>query len=188
MVATAMVEPGGYSSDQIAKRDAEIRAVSAHYGFAGTHLLGFPSAQLDSVPRQELVEKIAAVVAEVAPGTVYLPNPGDVHSDHSVVFEASATCLKWTRAPSVKRVLVYETLSETELAMSSHKGTWRPNAYVDISPHLDGKIAAVRLYESEFGTFPFPRSEEAIRALATFRGAASGFVSAEAFQTLLDRK
>jgi hypothetical protein len=35
--------------------------------------------------------------------------------------------------------------------------------------------------------FPFPRSVEAIRALAAVRGAASGFVAAEAFQLLRER-
>jgi len=37
------------------------------------------------------------------------------------------------------------------------------------------------------GEFPFPRSHEAIRALATLRGAASGFKTAEAFELLRER-
>jgi hypothetical protein len=37
------------------------------------------------------------------------------------------------------------------------------------------------------GPFPFPRSHESIRALATLRGAASGFRAAEAFELLRDR-
>jgi LmbE family N-acetylglucosaminyl deacetylase len=188
MVATAMTTSGGYSDDHISTRDAEIEAVGAHYGFAGTHLLKFPAAQLDTVPRQELVEEIANVLARVVPDVVYLPNPGDVHGDHAAVFEACANCLKWTKAPSVQRVQVYETLSETELAISGHRGTWRPTAYVEITEYLDRKIAAMSLYASEFGSFPFPRSEEAIRALAAFRGVGSGFAAAEAFQILLDRR
>ena len=35
--------------------------------------------------------------------------------------------------------------------------------------------------------FPFPRSHQAIRALATLRGAASGFEAAEAFELLRER-
>jgi len=42
----------------------------------------------------------------------------------------------------------------------------------------------MRIYESELGQHPFPRSEESIRALATIRGASSGFDFAEAFQLL----
>jgi hypothetical protein len=52
---------------------------------------------------------------------------------------------------------------------------------MDISPFLENKIDIMKLYSGEMGTFPFPRSEEAIRALASLRGAASGFKAAEAF-------
>lgn len=188
MIVTTMTRMGGYFPDQTAKRNAEIDRVGARYDFASTHRLGFPTAQLDKVPRRDLVEKFATTVANISPEIVYLPSPGDVHDDHLVVFEACSAVLKWTRSPSVRRILIYETLSETELAISDHRGTWRPNAYVDISDHLNGKIAAMRLYGSELGSFPFPRSEGAIRALAAFRGAASGFVAAEAFKILLDRR
>ena len=34
---------------------------------------------------------------------------------------------------------------------------------------------------------PFPRSEESVRALATLRGAASGFQFAESFELLRER-
>lgn len=42
----------------------------------------------------------------------------------------------------------------------------------------------MKIYSSEFGTFPFPRSEQAIRALATLRGATAGCLAAEAFMLL----
>ena len=39
----------------------------------------------------------------------------------------------------------------------------------------------------EFSEHPFPRSEKAIKALATLRGSASGFEAAEAFMLLRER-
>jgi len=58
---------------------------------------------------------------------------------------------------------------------------------VDIEQFLDQKLRAMEIYKSEVGTFPFPRSHEAIRALAAVRGVAAGFKAAEAFQLLRER-
>ena len=59
--------------------------------------------------------------------------------------------------------------------------------FVDVTEFLGKKIKALDVYASEVGDFPFPRSHEAIRALATLRGAASGFKAAEAFELLRER-
>ena len=62
-----------------------------------------------------------------------------------------------------------------------------PNFFVDVSEFLDRKLEIMSMYHSEISEFPFPRSVEAIRALATLRGASSGFRAAEAFQLLRER-
>ena len=59
--------------------------------------------------------------------------------------------------------------------------------FVDVTEFFGKKIKAMDIYASEVGDFPFPRSYEAIRALATLRGAASGFKAAEAFELLRER-
>lgn len=58
---------------------------------------------------------------------------------------------------------------------------------MDISTYLERKIQLMSIYQSEMSDFPFPRSEQAIRAQAIVRGATSGFMSAEAFQLLKER-
>ena len=60
--------------------------------------------------------------------------------------------------------------------------------FVNISDHLDDKIEAMQIYESEIGEFPFPRSEKTIRALAAFRGSQSGYEAAEAFELIYERE
>ena len=109
-----------------------------------------------------------------------------MHTDHRLVFDAVASCTKWFRYPSVKRVLAYETLSETDFGLGTSQ-SFRPNVFVNIEPYLDDKIRAMDIYASEIGEFPFPRSHEAIQALAILRGAASGFKTAEAFELLRER-
>ena len=134
-----------------------------------------------------MVAGISDVFKIFEPEEVFVPHPSDVHTDHRIVFDAAASCTKWFRYPSVKRVLAYETLSETDFGLCADDQGFRPNVFIDIEPFLDGKLQAMDIYASEVGVFPFPRSHEAIRALATLRGAASGFKAAEAFQLLRER-
>ena len=183
MIVTCMSPEGGYSKEQIEKRGAEIGSVKEAYGFSSVHELGFPTVTLDTVPMAEMVGAVAKVVKELSPEVIYVPFRGDAHSDHAVVFDAVAACSKWFRYPSIRKVMVYETLSETDFGYGERMG-FRPNVFVDISPYLEHKIKILRLFEGEIREHPFPRSVEAIRGLAKVRGAASGFSAAEAFMLI----
>jgi LmbE family N-acetylglucosaminyl deacetylase len=183
LILTRMT-PDRFSADAIAARQGEILAVQEHYGFEQVFELGHPAGALDRVAMSDLVASIGDVFGSVQPGTVYLPARSDAHTDHRIAFDAAAACTKWFRYPYVKRVRVYETLSETDISLTSG---WRPNLYVDVTSHIDKKIDAMRIYRSEIGVHPFPRSVDTIRSLATLRGAASGFAAAEAFDQLLER-
>ena len=183
LIVTAMTEAAGWNNAVIAARENEIAAIGDHFGFHGTHRLDFPAAGLDVVPRADLVCAINDVFKVTAPDTVYVPFAGDAHSDHRIVAETAGACTKWFRQPGVKRVLAYETLSETEFGLLAAE-PFAPNHFVDISATLEGKIAAMKLYKSEIDGFPFPRSEEAMRAQAAIRGSTIGVSAAEAFMLL----
>jgi len=45
----------------------------------------------------------------------------------------------------------------------------------------------MKIYASEMGEFPFPRSEETLRALAKLRGSQAAYEAAEAFMLLRER-
>ena len=77
-----------------------------------------------------------------------------------------------------------ETLSETEFALSRPDTTFVPNVFVDITNNIDKKLEAMKIFESEIGEFPFPRSEEAIVALAKYRGVTAGVKYAESFMLI----
>lgn len=74
-IVTAMHESGGYSTAQIAEREKTIRTVSDHYGFSGTHQLGCAAANLDLLPRSDLVTGFSRIISEIAPERIYLPHP-----------------------------------------------------------------------------------------------------------------
>ena len=186
LIVTAITAESGWGEEKIKQRADEIKRITALFGFDSVFELNFPTTQLDQVPMSDLVAAVSNVFKTFEPEEVLVPHPSDVHTDHRLVFDAVASCTKWFRYPSVKRVLAYETLSETDFGMCTEQG-FRPNVFVNIEPYLDDKLRAMDIYASELGVFPFPRSYEAIRALATLRGAASGFKAAEAFELLRER-
>ncbi|MBI3565968.1 MAG: PIG-L family deacetylase [Elusimicrobia bacterium] len=169
------------------RRQKQIERVRRRLGIHSILALDFPTTRLTELPETRLIEAFSDAFKSTAPHTVYLPHDGDAHSDHRAVARAAASCLKWFRRPSVKRILSFETPSETDQPLLKSLPVFTPNVFVDISKHLEGKIAAMKLYESEIERFPFPRSEENIRAWAATRGAQSGFRAAEAFCLLRER-
>lgn len=183
LVVTTMT-PDLFDAERMARRRREIDAVAARYGFASVHVCNFGTTKLDTQPMSDVVGAISKVFAEIRPDVVFVPYRNDVHSDHTVVFDAAISCCKSFRYPSVKSVYAYETLSETEFGLRPEDGGFRPNLFVDISPFLDEKIDIMRLYEGEIKPFPFPRSEECMRAQSLLRGAQAGVRAAEAFMIL----
>lgn len=189
LLMTTITEADGWPAARIEARAMEIDRVRKGLGIDPDHLftLGFPTTRLDQVPMAYLIERISAVFKTFQPEEVLLPHPGDVHSDHRMTFEAAMACCKWFRYPSVKRVLTYETPSETDFALDPRYAAFQPNVFVDIGAHIDQKLALLRAYASEMGQFPFPRSEEGVSALARVRGGQAGYVAAEGFCLLRER-
>ncbi|QTN24269.1 PIG-L family deacetylase [Rhizobacter sp. AJA081-3] len=183
-IASTMAGAPGFDAARLAPREREIEQVAAAYGFAGLHRAPFPATRVDTVPIAERVDWFARVVASIRPDTLYLPHPQDAHSDHAAVYEAAAACTKSFRYPSVRHVNCYETLSETEFGLLPRGGGFRPNRFVDIAAQLERKLEIMALYVGEMGPPPFPRSVEAIRALACLRGGVAGTPAAEAFMVL----
>lgn len=184
LIVTGISVEHGFSSERVSSRANEIDTVSSLYGFNKTYQLNWPTMKLDTIPMHELVSSIAQVISEVCPEVIYIPHRGDIHTDHKYVFDAAVACTKWFRYPSVKKVLVYETLSETEFGISSGDTGFRPNVYVNVEPFSEKKCEIMKVYASELGVFPFPRSLESIDALSRYRGSSSGFRAAEAFMLL----
>jgi LmbE family N-acetylglucosaminyl deacetylase len=187
LIVTGISEDQGWDAARVRERDAEVDTVAGLMGFSEVFRMGLPAAQLDTLPMASLVAKLSAVFQSFEPDEVLLPHRSDVHTDHRIVFDAAAACTKWFRYPSVRRVLAYETISETDFGLDADR-SFRPNSYVDISSYIERKLEVMAVYKSELNAFPFPRSIEAIKALAHFRGASSGFGAAEAFQLLRERR
>lgn len=187
LIVTAMREDFGWTVERIQAREAEIDKVAAAVGFDRVVNLRLPAANLDAMPLAQIVGEFSAVFGSFRPTEVFVPHRGDVHSDHRVVFDAAVACCKWFRYPSVRRVLAYETLSETDFGLAREE-IFAPNVFVDISSTFERKLELLSIYRSELSDPPFPRSVEAVRAMAHLRGVAAGYFAAEAFELLRERQ
>jgi len=172
----------GFSEDVIEKREKEIEKVAKMYNFDEFFKLEFPTIRLDEISMSELIKSVSNVFKEIELNIIYLPFKNDVHSDYRRVFEATYSCTKIFRYPFIKKILMMETLSKTNFADITN--SFIPNVFVDISEFFNKKLAIMKVYESEIGIHPFPRSEETIESLAKVRGAQAGCKYAESFMLL----
>ncbi|MBM6551052.1 PIG-L deacetylase family protein [Marinomonas ostreistagni] len=181
LLVTGMTSSYGFTEAQIDKRRSEIKTVAEAYGFKGVHELQLPPAKLETLPKSEIIGPICSVVEQIKPSIVLTVYRNDAHSDHEIVYDAVMSASKSFRFPFIKKVLAYETMSETDFGMKPEDGGFRPNVYVDISEYLDKKLDILEIFESEVSDFPFPRSKLALESLARVRGAQCNAQAAEAF-------
>lgn len=184
LIVTNISVEEGYNEGKVKERQVEIDAVSKAYGFKEVFKLDFPTTKLDVIPKNKLINSISKVVESVKPDLIYVPNRNDIHSDHKVAFDVVMSSIKTFRSPFIKKILMYETLSETEFAPPFQNNAFIPNNFSDITAFIEQKITIMEIYKGEMGAHPFPRSKENVNALATFRGATAGVKYAETFMVL----
>lgn len=184
LIMTNISTAEGYSENIVNQRHVEIDMVAKEYGFEEVFKLDFPTSKLDSIPRVEIIKAVSGSINMVKPDVIYIPNKNDVHSDHQVTFDVVISSAKTFRCPSIKKMLMYEVVSETEFSPALQVNAFAPNSFSDISEYLDRKISIMEIYKSEMKEHPFPRSTDNLKALATFRGATAGVKYAEAFMMI----
>ncbi|MFC5970118.1 PIG-L deacetylase family protein [Halomarina salina] len=162
----------------VEQKREEARACADRLGVGEVHFGDLPDMRLDDVPHVEVNAVVESVVERVEPTVVYTHARQEVNRDHRAVYDSTVVA---TRPGSgVERVLAYETPSSTDW-VGGGADQFEPTLFVDVTDHLDAKVAAFAEYESETRAFPHPRSEESLRARARTRGAAAGVAAAEAF-------
>jgi len=100
-----------------------------------------------------IVERLRDLLRTWQPDIVYAPHLGEMHADHRAASRITQRAAKGLAVES----RFFEVW--TPLA--------RMDAIVDITAHIDVKLAAIRAYESQCRALPF---DEAFRGLARYRG------------------
>lgn len=153
-------------------------------GVKDTIFLNFTVVELPHEEIRNLNKATFDVVKSIVPEIVYLPFYGDMHADHKAVADSVMVAVRPLVAPWVREVYMYETLSETGWNYPTVDKAFIPNHFVNITEYIGIKEKAMKCYESQLKSYPHPRSLQAIRALAEYRGSSIGVEYAEAFMCI----
>lgn len=178
--------PLKFPQEIIEIRERQIKDVCEAYQFDRMINLEHPTQMLDAVEPRLLIGSIAAAFRELEPEILYIPNRSDIHSDHKVGFQAIFSAAKSFRNPFIRKIMMYETLSETEFSPALAENVFIANVFCDISPYMEEKLRIMQMYDTETMPDPLPRSNHAMLGLASYRGARIGVRYAEAFSLLLE--
>lgn len=141
-----------------------------------------PCGRLDTIPIILINKIIEKVIREFEPDTVYTHSDIDANNDHRIVHRASIMATRPTPSNKVQSLFSYEVNSSTEWSFGEK---FIPTSFEMINENdLAVKIKAMQAYTSEVIEYPFPRSEQGIRALAMMRGMQAGAPLAEAFNLI----
>ena len=173
--------PELFSDEYMEQVRGEARKAHAVLGVAETRFLEFPAPVLDTVPRYKIAGAIAKVIRDAQPRTLYIPHHGDIHSDHLHLHHAALVAARPLATCPVRKILAYETVSETEWAPPHSDAPFFPTCFIDISEHLEKKLEAMACFESQVQQPPDARSLRTLEALARVRGATIARDAAEAF-------
>jgi LmbE family N-acetylglucosaminyl deacetylase len=165
-------------------------ALKAHdlLGIKETFFYDFPAPRLDTSPAYQISNELCELYNKLKIDILYLPHRGDIHKDHTIIFNAGLVAARPINGCSVRTILTYETLSETEWAAPFGSDVFIPNVYELINEYLSLKINAMKFFISQLKQFPHSRSLESIENLAKFRGATIGKNYAEAFALIREIK
>src|SRR3989304_690202 len=173
--------PEIFPPEQVEEIRRELRAAHEILGVSSVHFLDFPAPRLDVVSGHELADPSGQIIRSFQPEVIYLPHRGDLHADHQAVYQATMVAGRPINGCPARKLLSYETLSETEWAPPLGDDAFIPTVFVDITDYLERKLQAMSCYRSQLKEPPHPRSLRAAEALARLRGSTVSLPAAESF-------
>ena len=154
-------------------------------GYESVGIYDFPDNRFDTVALLDIIKTIEIEKENFCPDIIFTHHGGDVNIDHQRTFEAVITCTRPMDNEKVNTIITFETPSGTEWRASTDPKHFIPNFFIEISKsNLDAKILGMESYEYEKREYPHPRSPEALRLLAEYRGISVGRKFAEAFSII----
>ena len=161
-------------------------------GVKRAYMGDFPNIKMNTSAHLDLVQFIEKVIVETNADVVITHHPSDLNNDHlqtSLACQAAVRLFqRRTDVKPLKELLYMEVPSATEWGINDAFNAFRPNTYIEVGIEaVNKKIEALSRYRGVMRPYPHPRSREAIEGLAAYRGAASGCLYAEAFESAFRR-
>jgi LmbE family N-acetylglucosaminyl deacetylase len=191
-IQTVILGEGKTSRDEQRNREArnseishlrdEVRRANELVGVADVHVYDLPDNRFDSIPLLDVVKVVERHFEEFQPTAVLTHFADDMNVDHTVTNRAVLTAARPLPGSSLRFVAAFEVLSSTGWY---YPYAFAPNMFVSVDEsELQAKVDAMSAYQSELREFPHPRSLDAIRDVARYRGASVGEPLVEAFSVL----
>ncbi len=152
----------------------------------------FPNIEFNTVPHLKLVQFVEKAIEETGSQVVFTHHPSDLNNDHLHTSLACQAAVRlFQRRPEVcplKELLFMEVPSATEWALNKAINQFNPNTFIEVGEEaVDKKIKALSMYRGVMRPYPHPRSNEALKGLAAYRGGQAGMVYAESFESVFRR-
>ena len=152
----------------------------------------FANIKMNNEPHLHLVQFIEKAILESDPDVVITHHPSDTNNDHLHTSMAAQAAIRlFQRRPDVKPLQEFwymEVLSSTEWSVNTAMNRFMPNLFVEVGEDgVDAKIAALEVYRDVMRPYPHPRSAEAIKGLAAYRGVQAHCNYAESFECVFRR-
>lgn len=152
-------------------------------GYGSVNTYNFSDNRFDTHALLDIVKVVEHEKEQFCPDFIFTHHGGDLNIDHQMTFQAVMTAIRPMRDEQVKAVFAFETPSASEWQATCDPRHFMANFYMEISEtDLKAKCDAMAAYEFESRAFPHPRSSEALKILAQYRGYTIGKQLAEAFQ------
>lgn len=153
----------------------------------------FPNIEFNTVPHLKLVQFIEKAIIETAADVIFTHHPADLNNDHlhtSLACQAAVRLFqRRTDITPLKELLFMEVSSATEWGLNKSLHQFNPNTYIEVGEEgINKKIEALAQYRGVMRNYPHPRSDEALRGLAVYRGGQAGMIYAEAFESVFRRE
>jgi N-acetylglucosamine malate deacetylase 1 len=173
--------PPLFTEEFVERGRRESSAAHKLLGVKKTFFCELPAAALDVTRHSEINKELGKLINDLKPDLLFIPFLGDIHLDHQNIFLSSLVACRPNSAEYPKKILAYETLSETNWNAAYLTPGFQPNVFFDVTDFIDVKLRAFSCYQSQIKDFPHERSLVALEALATLRGATVFCKAAEAF-------
>ena len=161
-------------------------------GIKKVYAADFPNIKMNIVPHLELVQFIEKCIEDFKAEVLITHHPSDTNNDHVMTsYAVQAASRLFQRKENIlplKGLMYMEVLSSTEWSFDSSANRFVPNCFVEIGIEgFNKKIEALSKYKGVMRPYPHPRSEEALKGLAAYRGCQAGCNYAEAFECVFRR-
>ena len=173
--------PDVFSKKDIKNVRKEAKQANKIIGTKRLYFEDLPALRLNQIPTYKISKIIDSYIKKIQPEIIFLPSGNDIHEDHKIIFKAAKVSARINKKTTIKKILSYEVLSETE--WNENEKAFNPNYYVNLNKsNINDKVNAFLKYKSQIKKLPHPRSREGILNLSKVRGSQVYMRYAEAFK------